>query len=332
MSPRKINAAAMRRERARLLAERATASSPLPEEFVVWLETQYQPKAELQPVFPRLRPFVHQALEASQIRGTDSLRKHVTHLAYFGAWALDQGLPLDPQSLLVRTKTDEYCRTGMPSSTEKSRSDRRSRLRGLADQVNPEQAPAKTKTIPRPALKPPYGDTDMQAVRRVAHVQPTVEMTRSLCICVGLGAGAGIDSPDLKLLLRSSVQDLGEEGIRVDVPGINARTVWVLREYEDMIRRGLEGLEPTQLLLGREPGRHNVAGQVFGRAKLYGDLPPLEQSRLRITWLATLMSRPVPLAVICRAAGLKSTRTLFDLLPHLPEQPDAPALRDGGAR
>lgn len=332
MSPRKPNAAAMRRERARLLAEREAPGSPLPEEFVLWLKTQYQPKSELQGVWPQLLPFVLQALEASQVRGTDSLRKHVTHLAYFGAWILDQGLVLDPQTALVRTRTDEYGRVGMPRSTEKSRSDRRSRLRGLADQINPEQAPAKTKSIPRPSLKPPYTEAEMQAVRRVVAVQPTPEMTRALCICVGLGAGAGIDSPELKLLVRNNIEDLNEDGIRVQVPGANGRTVWVLREYEDMVRHGLTGLAPEQLLIGREPGRHNVASQVFGRAKLYGNLPALEQSRLRTTWLGTLMTRPVPLAVICRAAGLKSTRTLFDLLPHLPEQPDSGALRDGGVR
>ena len=61
------------------------------------------------------------------------------------------------------------------------------------------------------------------------------------------------------------MSDLGEEGIRVDVPGPHARTVWVLREYEDMVRRGLVGLTPSQLLIGREPGRHNVAGQVLDR-------------------------------------------------------------------
>jgi hypothetical protein len=46
------------------------------------------------------------------------------------------------------------------------------------------------------------------------------------------------------------------------------------------------------------------------------------------------MARPVPLTVILRAAGLKSTRTLFDLLPHVGQaaiaMPDV--LRDGGAR
>ena len=46
------------------------------------------------------------------------------------------------------------------------------------------------------------------------------------------------------------------------------------------------------------------------------------------------MTRPVPLAVILTAAGLKSTRTLFDLLPHLGTDTPAGAvaLRDGGVQ
>ena len=48
-----------------------------------------------------------------------------------------------------------------------------------------------------------------------------------------------------------------------------------------------------------------------------------------------LLTRPVPLAVILTAAGLRSTRTLFDLLPHLDTSTataGAVALRDGGAQ
>lgn len=38
---------------------------------------------------------------------------------------------------------------------------------------------------------------------------------------------------------------------------------------------------------------------------------------MRATWLADLMTDSIPIAVILQAAGLKSARTLVDLLPHL---------------
>lgn len=329
--PQRLSAAAMKREREQLLADRAAPRPPLPAPFTTWLHQDYQPKPELQPLWRTdLLPFVEQTLTASSVRGLESLRKHATHVAYFGSWAHRKGLTLE-LATVCRANTDEYCRVGMAGSSEKSSSDRRSRLRAIADDLHPEQAPPPAVAIPRKDLRPPYTEAEMQAIRRVSGVQPTLEMCRQLSICVGLGAGAGIDSPDLRLLHRNDVKDHGDAGIAVHVPGDRARIVWVLRSYEPIVRRGLAGLASEALLIGRVQDRRNVAGDVFNRATLVGNLPTLDQSRLRTTWLATLMSRPVSLAVILQAAGLKSTRTLFDLLPYLPTFDDAAALREGGA-
>jgi hypothetical protein len=60
---RRVSAAAVRRAREQLVAERAAPSQPLPEEFLTWIEEGYQPKADLQPLWPEpLLPFVKQAL------------------------------------------------------------------------------------------------------------------------------------------------------------------------------------------------------------------------------------------------------------------------------
>lgn len=337
MSPRKISAAEVRRLRAQRAAERAAGPAPLPAEFTTWLSTTYRPQDDaLRRLWPApLLTFCEQTLLLSQIRGEEALRKHVTHLTQYGAWRHQRGLSLDPRTAMNRGDVDEYARTGMPGSSEKSRSDRRSRLRVLSDHLNPEQAPHKGVVIPREAIKPPYTAAEMQALIRAIQVQPTEELVRRLCLCVGLGAGAGIDSPDLKLLDTTCVTDQGDDGIRIQVPGPHAREVWGLRDYEHLVRRGLQGLRDGQPLVGRVKTRRNVAAAVYADAVLLGSLPKLEQSRLRTTWLATLMTRPVPLAVILTAAGLKSTRTLFDLLPHLDTSTataGAVALRDGGAQ
>jgi hypothetical protein len=324
MSKKKINAAAMRRARQQLLEQRAESGPPLPAGFITWCRQQYRPAGELATAWPAVRPFVLAALERSTVRGEESLRKHTTHLAYFGAWLTQQGIEVDARSL-TRPHVDEYCRVGMPGSSRSSRGDRRSRLRSLADQVNPDQAPVKAQSVARDPLKPPYTAAEMVAVRRAIMVQPTVEITRQLCVCVGCGAGAGIDSPDLKQLLGQHVVDAGDDGIRIDIPGRQARRVWVLRDYETILRRGISGIAAGSPLLGRNPDRKNVAARVFDNATLLGSVPRLEQSRLRTTWLAELMRRPVPLAVICQAAGLRSTRTLFDLLPFLSTDASDPA-------
>ena len=246
MSPRKIGAAEAKRQRARLLARRAAGPAPLPAEFTDWLRTSYRPQdSSLRALWPTpLLPFTEQTLLLSQIRGEEALRKHVTHLALYSAWRHQRGLTLNPRAAMNRRDVDEYTRTGMPGSSEKSRSDRRSRLRTICDHLNPEQAPHASVSIPREAIKPPYKAGEMQALIRAIQVQPTEELTRRLCLCVGLGAGAGIDSPDLKLLDTICTTDHGDDGIRIQVPGPHAREVWVLRDYEHLVRRGLQGLRP----------------------------------------------------------------------------------------
>jgi hypothetical protein len=152
-------------------------------------------------------------------------------------------------------------------------------------------------------------------------------------VCFGLGRGAGIDSPDLKLLGTTHIDDRGEDGICVHVPGARARTVWLLRSYEQLVRRGLVGLRPGQFLIGGVKYRRNVAAAIYADAILLGSLPKIEQSRLRSTLLSELITQPVPVAVIMTAAGLKTTRTLFDLLPHIDTDAlsSSDLLRGGGA-
>lgn len=330
MARRKTNMALVRRARAEV-AEQREARRTLPPEFLHWLRNVYEPKSRGQVELDALRAFIEEVLTASNAAGDASLRRHTSRLAGLAEWLHAMGHPLTAASV-SRVLIDQYVGAGRGSVLDKSRSDLRSKLRQLADQLHPEAVPARGETIPRPEVKAPYTDREVAAFVRVAGVQPTPALVRKLKVCIGLGLGSGIDSPDLKLLTRTDVIDHGDRGIEVRVPGDRARVVWVLREYEDMVRAGLLGLADGQLLIGQVKDRHNVAAAIYDGATFLGSTPKPEQSRLRTTWLVTLMGRPVPLGTLCRAAGLRSTRTLFDLLPYAPQAPDADSLRDGGAR
>lgn len=315
MPGKKPSKAQIRRSREELRQERESKQG-LPEEYLRWLQSTYQPKGKVADKWSTIAPLVVASLTASNIRGLESLRKRTTDLAHFWVWQLAQQ-PQATATALTRATVEDYCRRGMPQSTDKSQADRRARLRNIADAIHPEQAPVKGTSLCRASVRPPYTAQEMAGLRRVAQVQPTAEKKRQLCLCVGLGAGAGIDSADLKLLHGRHVVDLGDAGIEVRVPGKRGRTVVVLREYEELVRLGVAGVRPNQLLLGRNPDRHNVAARIFERAAIYGAVPRPEQSRLRSTWLATQMGRPVPLGALMRAAGLTSARTLTDLLYYV---------------
>jgi hypothetical protein len=92
----------------------------------------------------------------------------------------------------------------------------------------------------------------------------------------------------------------------------------VRHEYEELVLNSLESLSPTSLVLGRDVDRKSVTGNIVDRADTFDDTPKIDISRLRSTWLMSLMRRRIPIQVILNAAGLQTARSLTDLVPHLP--------------
>lgn len=88
------------------------------------------------------------------------------------------------------------------------------------------------------------------------------------------------------------------------------------KHFEVLLRSALAGRTPGELLLGQKQDRRNTAARAIERAALH-NVPHIEPARLRATWLADVMTDPIPLALILQAAGLRSARTLSELLPHL---------------
>jgi hypothetical protein len=210
---------------------------------------------------------------------------------------------------------DEYTRLERTTRGEKSAADRRSRLRGIAGALNPSSAlPTRGYTIARKPIKPGYTKDEVAAIVAVAQVQPTREQTRSMCAVVGLGLGAGCDSTDLKAVYCRDIQDTGN-GLTVTIRSRGGeRTVPVMRAYEPLVRRALLDRDPDQLLIGEKAERKNIAARIIAKAHIYGDVPKIEASRLRSTWLTELLTRPIPLPVLLHVAGLTSARTLLDLV------------------
>lgn len=322
------NAAGARRRRAELLARQPR----LRPESRAYLDT-YRPVGVTTTHWRQLRPVVEAILTFADITGVDSFRKHCTHVAMFAAWADSEGWPLTIEGLLDERCIEEYVSVGMSGCSPRSRATRRSKLRALATRCRKSRgAQTPAVVLPHAAVKPPYSQAEIAALLRAARSQPTPARKRHLCAVISLGAGAGLDSADLRHLRRRDIDDRGDAGVWVNVPGQRPRTVVVREVFEHAAREGMAGLDADQLLTGRLVERRNIASRAAEQAVLHGDLPRLDQGRLRSTWLATLMSERVPLATLLAAAGLKSARTLTDLLPHLPAPTDLGVLRGGEQR
>lgn len=277
----------------------------------------YTPKWVPDSKMVKIRPFLHAAITASALTGQESVRKHCNHLTRIAGYALERGTPLEVNKVLTTAFIDEYIRVGMADEEGHLRAERRRRLLAMASTANPgPDVPARLTPVGHSAIKACYSPSELAVITRACRVQPTEVRQRDLAIVVALAAGAGLDSVDMRDLRTDHIEDLGDEGILVHVQGPRPRTVTLRAGFEHPLRAAVADLPAGALLLGRKQDRRNTAARATERAALH-NVPHIEPARLRATWLADLMTDAIPLAVILKAAGLKSARTLSELQPHL---------------
>lgn len=303
----------------------AAIEQPIPELPAKFAEkvASYTPREVDPQVWAQIRPFVVEMLCRYEPETEASTNQRLTALTAFCAWAQARGYALERTSLLTLERVEAFTSTAPLGKT--AAANYRSRLRGIVRKVNPSgTGVSATVAMAHKPIQAPYSPAETAALVRIARTQPSANLGRQLCACVGLGLGAGLDSRDLRPLRRKDVVDHGDDGIRVKVSGPSPRSVWVRIDFESLVRAGLNGLGKDRLIIGVSEDRRNVAAKVFEQAHILGDAPPFSQSRMRITWLAGLLAEAIPLPVIMDAAGLSSARTLTELVAmREPSQDDA---------
>jgi hypothetical protein len=309
----------------------ADEPDPLPEALAAHLEA-FVPKRVKPADWGLARPPAVEILRRAPTTSVKTFEKLCPPVAELVSWALRHGHGPDWRAIMVHSLIDEWIRTATPHLSDDSRATTRSRLRTLASAVNAGiGAPPRPEPIGYQSIRPPYSPAEVSRIRAIATTQPHTVTGRQVALCVGCGLGAGLDSVDLRHFYGHQVDDCGEEGIRLRIEGHRPRVAWVRREWEALVRAGVAGVKPTQLLLGRQVEREGVASRIYDQAVVLGEPIELDQSRMRATWLVTLMREPIPLATIMRAAGLRSGRTLTDLLPFCSAGDEAAENKEAGA-
>lgn len=309
----------------RLAAEANSRFEPreLPSELQRMLET-YAPQSVDAVTYQQIKPVVIDVMQRATTTGKEKFRQQRGYVTQLAAWSLHHGLSLEIEQLLTVGRIQEYVNRACTDLTDATRADKRSDLLELAQQVNPRyDGIPRAEPIPRPSVKPPYLDSDVGNIIRVARNQNTPGRRRQMCAIVGLGLGAGLGSTDLKPLRCCDVDDRGEDGVFINVTGRRPRIVPVRRQFETLVREGVEGLRPGDLVIGRKADRKDVANRVVAQAVVPSTAPHIEQSRLRATYLAALIRQPLPLLDLLEVAGIKSVQTLVDIAKHLREQQEA---------
>jgi hypothetical protein len=251
---------------------------------------------------------------ALHITGKAAFAKLVSDVSTYAGWKAAAGGWGDWQDLMDHRVIHDFGRAAHPGSSDASHAERVKRLRRLASTINPgESAPPHTPSGHRTRIKPPYTPKEDAAHLRVVISNTGGGMADSIRLALGLSRGAGASNADLRRIQREHIIDAGTHGIDVRLgAGATERVVPLLREYEHVVRAGLASAPENGPLFGR--GGKNAINEVVRHAgQLSNDVDPPEVSRLRTTWIATQMQRPLPLGTLMAAAGLQGARTFGDI-------------------
>jgi hypothetical protein len=302
---------------------------PLPEDladlFVGWTPQKVDVDRWME-----VRDAVVLAVTACRPPSKSVLRNQRSLITAFALWLRDRperkfSGPLDPQEFLVEGIVDAYLVGPLGDAPDASRASVRSVLRKAIRNLDARPGP---ESIAHQPVQPPYSPAECARFVALARNQPTDAARRSLSAVIALGLGAGLGPEDQRPIAPCHVRevDLGAEvtGLAVDVPGQRARTVVVRAEYENLLREALELHQKARRgartpLSGDKPERKNAANKTASRAvTATGQGIDLSTARLRTTWLVACMPAAVPLGALLHASGLRSPRTLNDLLQYCP--------------
>jgi hypothetical protein len=247
-----------------------------------------------------------------------------SRLCEFGS---EIGLAAEAKVLLRPSVIERFVSNG--ATPEKGRRTLRADLRFLGRRVVPELFPPDPLPIPRGRSKTPYSEAEIASYLALADAQKTEGRRLRSGALVALGAGAGLVGADLRFLCGSDVSVV-EDRVVVSVPGRRARTVLVDMPYDRRVLSAAHFAGERFLIGGVAGARHNVTGTLISKLSGGEDLPRLDVARLRASWLAKKLTA-FRLPELLAAAGITSSKHLFDLLAQLPS-PGPEAVCDALAR
>lgn len=249
-----------------------------------------------------------------------------SRLARFGE---SVGLELEAETLLGEATIERFVLTGCPTVSAATRRTLRTNLRALARALTAHSRPAPTP-LPRERAKRPYSEVEIAGYLRLAAAQPTEARRMRATALICLGAGAGLVGSDLRQVSgRDVTRRCG--GLVVAVGGRRARAVPVLARFHEPLLAAAAFAGERCLLGGSDPERRNLTDALNAALSRDAGLPRLQPARLRATWLCEC-AELIGLQAFMRAAGVRCSQRLGDLVAELPEVEEeaAVALLGGG--
>ncbi len=172
---------------------------------------------------------------------------------------------------------------------------------------------------------PPYTSVEIAGYLSLADAQPTESRRMRASALVCLSAGAGLLGADLKAVTGKDVV-ARSGGVVVCVrAGPRPRVVPVLSNYHDRLGVAARFAGTRLLIGGTSVTRRNVTTPLIASLSGGRDLPRLEITRLRATWLVSV-AETIGLNAFMDAAGITCSQRLGDLMAFLPRPDEARAV------
>jgi integrase len=266
--------------------------------------------------------FARAVVTAAAPHGRDRAKNLLWAAGRLADWAIGLGLEPVPEVLLHPSVIERFT-AHAPHLTGVTRRTLRTNLRFLARAVVPQLCPADAP-LPRERAKAPYRPAEIDGYLALADAQPAAARRMRAAGLVCLGAGAGLIRADLRQVRGSDVT-CRSGGLIVAVRGARPRAVPVLARYHEILLAAAEFAGESLVTGGTDPGRRNLTNPLITALAGGTELPRLDTSRLRATWLADC-AQLLGLATFLHAAGITCSQRLGDITAGLQPGDEAAAV------
>lgn len=263
-------------------------------------------------------PLVREAVRSLDPPTPDRAREWMRTLASILVWAVEQGYPADLEAVLHPDTVERWVAVSGHGLKETSLATRRSTLRRMGRQLTT-KAPWEPPNVqlPKGQRHAPYSPREIDLLRGTIQRTPLFRRRWQGILALGLGAGVvgreAFHATPEDLRLRHGVTVLRIQGHR-------GRDIPVRSEYAEDLRRAARE-HPVSNFLAAELKEWDRSRSWHLKQHLqYPPDIPLENERLRATWLVHHLDNGVPIQALLTAAGVKSFEPLDRLRGYLVER------------
>jgi hypothetical protein len=266
---------------------------------------------------PTLRALLHTYGYGSTHSARNELPMHTGYVAWTvveGHWQPEEGgWPPFTFDLI-----ESYCDLEV-AGTVKTRAKTRSALRRLGRMLAPDQWDDPAAAYATSQVLEPYTDDAVDTM--VRHATNLLALTGNAAplAVIATGRAAGLHAPDYRATWAEHVHVV--DGVPVvDVGPPRPRRVPLHRDWADLALDAAAHLDGRLLTGGVNTTRNNLVSKTAERFN-QGCSVRLHATRLRHTWMLSLLDDGVPVDVIAKAAGISHLHTIERLLDRIAPRP-----------